>query len=91
MYIHTYIHIKVNTASNTLVIFILTSLLQLGYPEEVYINKITVYDTVCGASSVSQVSVWNPQEQVYVPVVTRDANCNNAFVSYARVLNFEVK
>ena len=49
--------------------------MQLGYPEEVYINKITVYDTVCGAFSVSQVSVWNPQDQVYVPVFTQAPSC----------------
>ena len=66
--------------------------MQLGYPEEIYINKITMYDTVCGASSVSQVSVWNPQDQTYVTVFTNQgANCTNTFVAFALELEFPVK
>ena len=73
--------------------FISTSpLLQLGYPEEIFINKITVYDVSCDGSSVSQVSVWNPQYQAYVTVFTNQAaNCYIAGVPFALELEFPVK
>ena len=65
--------------------------MQLGYNEEIYINKITIYDTVCGTSSVSKVSVLNHQDHVYVTVFTQEANCNNVPVAYALELEFPVK
>ena len=67
-------------------------LMQLGYPEHIFINKITVYDTACAGSSVSQVSVWNPYAQAYVTVFTNQgANCNNFLVANTQELEFPVK
>ena len=70
--------------------------MQLGYPKEIYINKITVYDTVCGGFSVSQVSVWNPQDQVYVSVFMQAGSCpvhhpQEVLIAGTQEVEFEVK
>ena len=65
--------------------------MQLGYPEELYIRKITVYGAVCMGSSISKVSVWNPQDQVYVTVFTQaGANCDH-YAPGLLELEFEVR
>lgn len=66
------------------------TLMQLGFPEDLYITKISVFDTVCGGLSVTQLSVWNADSQSYVIVYTQARSCPSSYTPGILQVEFEV-